>query len=124
MDMTPLAQWINQQLGPGKKFRTPRSLSIRAGLSQSTVSNILERGNADPETLRKLAEVLEVRPTKLFILAGWLQPEDLKEPALTDDETELLREFQGLRRESSRRGIVAATRAMRLAEENEGAHAA
>ena len=42
-----------------------RALADRAGLSQTSVWKIERGGGANPATLKKLADVLGVRPTEL-----------------------------------------------------------
>ena len=43
-----------------------RALAHRAGLSQTSVWKIERGGGANPATLKKLADVLSVRPTDLL----------------------------------------------------------
>ena len=47
-----------------------RALAHRAGLSQTSVWKIERGGGANPATLKKLADVLGVRPTDLLKGAG------------------------------------------------------
>lgn len=65
-----------------------RPLSLRAGLNQNTVGNILESGSGAPETLLKLAPYVGKTPLEMFVLAEWLtgDPE-----ALTAEATEAAR---------------------------------
>ena len=42
-----------------------RALADRAGLSQTSVWKIERGGGANPATLKKLADVLGIRPTEL-----------------------------------------------------------
>jgi transcriptional regulator with XRE-family HTH domain len=47
-----------------------RALADRAGLSQTSVWKIERGGGANPATLKKLADVLGVRPTELVKVEG------------------------------------------------------
>jgi transcriptional regulator with XRE-family HTH domain len=44
-----------------------RALAQRAGLSQTSIWKIERGGGANPATLKKLADVLGVRPTDLLV---------------------------------------------------------
>ena len=47
-----------------------RALAQRAGLSQTSIWKIERGGGANPATLKKLADVLGVRPTDLVKVAS------------------------------------------------------
>ena len=94
---TELARWLSQQFGPNQRFKSARHLSLAAGLSQN-----IERGGAGPETLIKLAELLEVPVERLFVKAGWLRDENLESGSmwdLSEDEVELLMGYRDLPQE-------------------------
>ena len=88
MPHNDIKEWIGTLVGPGTKFRSSRSLSIAAGLSQSTVTNIWETGRGDPESLGKIADTVGQRRAEVFLLAGWLKPADLNTD-ITDETNEL-----------------------------------
>ena len=69
--------WIESLIGPGKNYRSPRQLSVACGLSQNTVSNILQAGSGDPDTLGKIADTVGRPRREVFYMAGWLREEDL-----------------------------------------------
>jgi hypothetical protein len=105
-----LSQWILSQIGPGKPFSSARQLAIKAGLNQNAVNIIIDKGRAEPETLLKLAEATGAPRIKLFILSGWLSPQDcnaLPTPTLSVAEEEVLRMYREIRRDL--RGVVLAT---------------
>jgi hypothetical protein len=92
-----LSQWILSQIGPGRPFSSARQLAIKAGLNQNAVNIIIDKGRAEPETLLKLAEATGTPRIKLFILSGWLSPQDcnaLATPLLSVEEEEVLRMYR------------------------------
>jgi hypothetical protein len=74
-----IARWLAAQLGPDRRFKSARQLSIASGLSPNVVANILERGKADAGTLVKIAHTLDTSPVTIFIIMGWLTEQDLAE---------------------------------------------
>lgn len=112
---TELANWIRQQIGPDRRFKSARQLAVSAGLSQSVVNLIVQRGTARPETLKKLAGPLEIPVERLFAKAGWLKDRDLDTGSnweLSDDEVELLKRYRELPQEG-RVWLVGSLRGMR-----------
>ena len=81
-----IKQWIGSLIGPNTGFRSPRQLSVAAGLSHNTVSNIWETGRGDPDSLGKIADTVGRRRVEVFLMAGWLGPGDLDESI--SEETE------------------------------------
>ena len=77
MGQAEIRDWIGSLIGPGKRFRSPRQLSVASGLSQNTVSNILLTGRGDPESLGKIADTVGQSRAEVFFMAGWLKPGDL-----------------------------------------------
>lgn len=77
MAQAEIRDWIGSLIGPGKKFRSPRQLSVAAGLSQNTVSNIWQTGRGDPESLGKIADTVGRPRIEASFMAGWLRPSDL-----------------------------------------------
>ncbi len=77
MDHKPLAEWLNNYIGPGKGFPSARSLSEQAGLGHATVTNIRKTGRGDPLSLIVLADFLGTPRLEVFIKAGWLRPTDV-----------------------------------------------
>jgi transcriptional regulator with XRE-family HTH domain len=111
---TELARWLRQQFGPNQRFKSARHLSLAAGLSQNMVNLIIERGGAGPETLIKLAELLEVPVERLFVKAGWLKDESLDTGStweLSEDEVELLQGYRELPQEG-RAWLIGSLRGM------------
>ena len=77
MAQAEIRDWIGSLIGPGKSFRSPRQLSVASGLSHNTVSNILQTGRGDPESLGKIADTVGRPRVEVFYMAGWLGTEDL-----------------------------------------------
>ena len=77
MGREEIKEWIGSLIGPGKNYRSPRQLSVACGLSQNTVSNILQAGSGDPDTLGKIADTVGRPRKEVFYMAGWLREEDL-----------------------------------------------
>jgi transcriptional regulator with XRE-family HTH domain len=70
-----------------------RALAMYVGVSSSTISRIMSGEDADPETLRKLADYLNVPSQLLFEMAGYIETgEDLKARAVQEAE-HLLRQL-------------------------------
>ena len=88
-----LVQWLQEQIGRGKRFQSERRLSLAAGLNQNAVNNIMASGRADPGTLVKVARAAGVSPVHLFVLMGWLTPDDARSE-LTVDEQRLVEEYR------------------------------
>ena len=90
--MGKLTDWLTDQYGPEKRFKSARqlSLAISAGRNPNLVFDIEHRGTAKIETLNKLAEALEISTRQLFELVGYIDPGDVNGTVLTLDEEELL----------------------------------
>ncbi len=69
---------------------------MRAKLSPNVVGTVQEGGGYKPETLRALAYATDTNPIRLFILAGWIMPEELERGDLTEDEAEMLSSYRRL----------------------------
>ena len=95
MAQAEIRNWIGSLIGPGKRFRSPRQLSVAAGLSQNTVSNIWQTGRGDPESLGKIADTVGQPRFEVFYMAGWLSPGDL-DVRITEDTARLLNEYFSL----------------------------
>ena len=96
-NLPPLAEWAQTQYGKGQRFKSARSLSLRAGLNQNAVTYIVERGQAGPETLVKLARTVGENPLRLFRMAGWIEDGDLSEGAtrpMPDGAADLLQLYE------------------------------
>ena len=89
-DGTALAEYLLELTSPSGRYKSPRQLSLRAGLNQSTVNNIIDRKQGDPESLIKLSEEIGVDVDYLFVKAGWLKPTD----AVNDEEREVLQAYR------------------------------
>lgn len=62
----------------------------------------METGKAAQETLRKLSEVTAERLIDLYVVAGWLTEEEVKEvpvPEMTDHEIGVLQMWRGMTQE-------------------------
>lgn len=94
--LSPLAKWMDEQVGKGRRFRSYRQWSIRAELNPNRASQVAEQGTAWPETLRKLAKAAKTDPALLYQLAGITQ-EAPTTSDLTPDEWELLQDLRALR---------------------------
>lgn len=108
---TELSRWLESLIGRGRQFPSARHLSLRAGLNQSTVNTILEKGKASPETLLQLAAATGTPARRLFAMAGWL-PEDEAEGGLTAEQRELAEIWEGLDPEA-RAVLLVQARALR-----------
>ena len=93
---------MEQQIGRDGQFRSPRQWSLAAGLNQSMVNQVMERGRADPETLIKIGHAAGKTPREMFILAGWLEEEPTE---LTAEEETLLADYRRLRDEPALRAV-------------------
>ncbi len=83
-----IAEYLMSQVGEGRRHKSPRQLSLAAGLSENVVGIVVDRNRADPETLMKLAAALDVPATYLFMLQGWVSEEELEGKGLTPLDTE------------------------------------
>ena len=99
---TRLADWLLGQIGPNRRFKSARQLSIAAGMNQNVVGILLEGGGCRAETLVRLAKALEVRPSHLFVLAGWLTEDQLEGEQLSSEEERFLQMFRSLDEERRR----------------------
>ena len=90
-----LARWIEDQIGPGKSFRSLRDFALEAGFNENTVAKIQERGRARPETLVRLAKAarrpyVEVPGLDGFVeptaIPSWLRAPEAEEAARVVDE--------------------------------------
>lgn len=99
--MQTLGDWLGEQIGDGKRFKSARQLSIAAGLNPNWVGTAMERNQADPMALKKIANLVGVPTGKLYMLMGWLEKEDLKITdvhgvVLTDEQRVLLDAWSAL----------------------------
>ena len=99
-----LQKWATSQIAPIGRFSSIRKLAEESGLSQGTVNAVITKGKAEPETLIDLAKTTETPVTDLFVMAGWLTPEDVSAdvPRLTRRETDLVDGFRNLPDEGRR----------------------
>jgi hypothetical protein len=77
-------------------FRSERQLSLAAGLNQNAVNNIIASGRASPEALIKIAGALGCPPSRIFVVAGWLDYDGNDNDAATSREGDLLTLFRRL----------------------------
>ena len=81
---------------------TIQKIFARAGVTHSTFTQIRKGVTPRSDTIRKLAKAMDMPPTKLFLLAGYLQEADLQrvpELELEEDELFLLDGYRRLPRE-------------------------
>ena len=87
-----------------KQFGSAAKLSRECGLSQNTVGNIILQGRGLPDALVKIARTLKMSPVTLFVKAGWVTEDEVKQHnaagELGPEELRLLDAF----RESSANG--------------------
>lgn len=88
--MSQLRDWLRFQYGPGKLFKSARQLSLAVSAKQHShnpnlVYDIENRGTAKIETLLAVADVLDVPPIRIFIEAGWISAEELKDNLLENE---------------------------------------
>ena len=95
MATSEVKQWIDSLIGNGRAFRSARQLSLSAGLNQNTVGNVLDTGRGDPETLGRIADAVGRGRVEVFMMAGWLSPEDLT-PEMEEEHGRVLRLFLSL----------------------------
>jgi len=88
-----LVNWLRQQYGEGRKYPTPRQLSLAAsdGRNPNMVAELENRGSARAETLEKLANTLGVPLVQLFVLTGWIQESDLSGSVLSDEHERIIK---------------------------------
>lgn len=70
-------------------------MALAADLDQSSVTAIIERGTAKPETLSRIARALGVSTVEAFMRAGWIAPEEIHQ-GLSPDEADFLEEYRQL----------------------------
>ena len=109
---TTLTNWLLEQFGKGKRYGSMRDLSLACGPDPGMVAKILAKGTATAPALLKLAEALEEKPSRLFVLADWLSPGELEEVQLTKEEEQVLEMVRALPQER-RRVLLEVAEAMR-----------
>ena len=98
--MTQLRDWLSVQYGQGKRYKSARQLSLAVSAQQGShnpnlVYDIENRGTAKIETLLSLAEILGIPPIRIFIEAGWISPDELKDN-LQENERRFLYKWRQL----------------------------
>ena len=111
-EQAALTDYLTGFVGPDKAYKSLRQLSLRAGLSENALAYLVERGRGEPETRVKLAEELGIKPSRLFILAGWLDPEELTGEQLSSEDEQVLKVVRALPQER-RRVLLEVAEAMR-----------
>ncbi len=100
-----LAQWIIDNTGTGKRFKSIRFLSKKAGLNQNTVNGTAEGAMPRCDTIVALARASGEPATKLFALwAGLPEEEGAEETDLDREVKNLSDQYRRLR--PDRRGTV------------------
>ena len=95
-EQTKLAEWLTRLYGPGTQFHSARQLALAAGLNDSTLSRIIERGSASPDSLIAIARAVGEEPLQLLVMAGWLTEAEVSKK-LNKRETDLLHRFRHMR---------------------------
>ena len=118
LPMSQLRNWLRTQYGPGKRFNSARQLSLAVSAKQQShnpnlVYDIESRGTAKIETLLALAGVLDVPPIRVFIEAGWISSEELKDNLL-ENERRFLYKWRQLSLDDQRMLDVMAERLLRI----------
>ena len=101
---TPLVEWLREQYGPNKRYKSARQLSFAAGRNQNLVNIIEERGQATADVLVDLARALDISPLRLFVLAGWITADEF-EADVSTRELEFIGQWRRLDQED--RGMLA-----------------
>ena len=91
-----LVGWLHSHYGPGRKYRSGRQWSIRAGLNSGAVNAIETAGYGSPTALIALARAAGVPPLYVLQMDGHLTPEecDPSQLELTPQEQELLQRYR------------------------------
>ena len=113
-----IREWLGGLIGPGKKYRSPRQLSVACGLSQNTVSNILQAGSGDPDSLGKIADTVGRPRKEVFYMAGWLTEEDLN-PEISEGAERWLRLFYLLPQDARDALLLSGEQLRRLLQERD-----
>ncbi len=58
------------------------------------VGKVLAKGEATGQVLLKLARATDTPTAKLFVLNGWIKPEELEGPQLDSDEETLVKSYR------------------------------
>ena len=91
-DTISLADWIEKQIGEGKRFRTNTEIAKSTELSEKTIRRLRAGYEPGLSTLRKLANGLQYPLDQLQRMAGILADD----PEVLDDTTNYINE--GLKR--------------------------
>ena len=84
-----LVDWVRQQYGPGRKYRSARQWSIAAGRNVNAVNTLEEVGHATPEVVVDLARAAGVSPIHVLIISGLLHDGEA-ETKISDDALEVV----------------------------------
>ena len=90
-----IRDWMRSRIGPNSAFPSPHHLSVASGLSLDAVTDFWETGRGEPDPLGRIAETVVRRKVELFLLAGWLGPEDLI-GSITEEGQQVLRVYFSL----------------------------
>ena len=116
MGREEVKDWIGNLIGPGRGYRSPRQLSVACGLSQNTVSNILQAGSGDPDTLGKIADTVGRPRKEVFYMAGWLKEDDLS-PEISEEAERWLRLFYFLPEDARDAWLLSGEQLQKLLQE-------
>ena len=91
-----LVGWLHSHYGPGRKYRSGRQWSIRAGLNSGAVNAIETAGYGSPTALIALARAAGVSPLYVLQMDGHLTPEecDPSQLALAPQEQAVLQRYR------------------------------
>jgi transcriptional regulator with XRE-family HTH domain len=97
-----LARYLEEAYGRSG-YPSKRALSLKAGLSANALSTfIAQTARPEPETLRKLAPVLDVPEELLLRLAGYLSDEPESPPSASPEMEAILAQVKTLPRDHQR----------------------
>lgn len=88
-------EWLTEQVGEQGRWKSPRQLSLAAGLNQNQIGLLLTGRKPEPETVKKLARATDANLVSLYLMLGWLDPTDVEGPIPSGGaEAELLRAYR------------------------------
>ena len=76
-----LFEWLNHQWGPGRRFASPRqlSLAISEGHEQNAVTNLENRGLTTIRNVERIARATGTSQLRVLLLAGVVTEEEIRE---------------------------------------------
>jgi hypothetical protein len=95
MDREGVREWLTRIID---RYPSTRAASLALGLSHSALPTIMERGQANADTLVSIADAAGVPRLDALRAAGWLREEDIVTcgGAITAEEREWLEAYRAL----------------------------